>query len=164
VARDPLGPYHSADQARRVSPETGAEDVSYAAAFEVGRLLGAADGRLAQELMAWRREAYQEAARRSLAERVWNDVPVLATPPEEAVAEGLVAPLSLAMFARAGVGAGASADLTMARTVRAAPGLDPGRLAAAWNVRAGDADQLLRGAEPPVEPAPAAPEPEEDDR
>jgi hypothetical protein len=164
VARDPLGPYHSADQARRVSPETGAEDVSYAAAFEVGRLLGAADGRLAQDLMAWRREAYQEAARRSVAERVWNDVPVLATPPEEAVADGLVAPLSLAMFARAGVGAGTSADLTMARTVRSAPGLDPGRLAVAWNVSAGDAAQLLRGAEPTAGPAPAAPEPEEDDR
>jgi hypothetical protein len=164
VARDPLGPYHSADQARRISPETGAEDVSYAAAFEAGRLLGAADGRLAQELMAWRREAYQEAARRSLAEQVWSDVPVLGTPPEEAVAQGLVAPLSLAMFARAGAGVGTSADPTMARTVRSAPGLDPGRLAAAWNLSAGDADQLLRGAEPPVEPAPAAPEPEEDDR
>ncbi len=38
LTRDPLGPYHSADQARRVTPETGAEDISYAAAFEVGRL------------------------------------------------------------------------------------------------------------------------------
>src|SRR5207244_2349435 len=63
LTRDPLGPYHSADQARRVSPETGAEDVSYAAAFEVGRLLAAADARLAQELMRWRRGAYHQAAR-----------------------------------------------------------------------------------------------------
>jgi hypothetical protein len=164
VARDPLGPYHSADQARRVSPETGAEDISYAAAFEVGRLLGAADGRLAQDLMAWRREAYQEAGRRSVAEQVWSDVPVLATPQEDAVADGLVAPLSLAMFARAGAGAGTSADLTMARTVRSAPGLDPGRLAAAWNLSVGDAHQLLSGAEPTDGPAPAAPTPEENDR
>jgi len=63
LTRDPLGPYHSADQCRRVTPETGAEDVSYACAFEVGRLLAAADARLAQELMRWRREAYKQSAR-----------------------------------------------------------------------------------------------------
>ncbi len=62
LTRDPLT-YHSADQCRRVAPETGAEDVSYAAAFEVGRLLAAADARLAQELMRWRREAYRQSAR-----------------------------------------------------------------------------------------------------
>jgi hypothetical protein len=62
LTRDPLT-YHSADQCRRVSPETGAEDVSYAAAFEAGRLLAAADARLAQELMRWRREAYRQSAR-----------------------------------------------------------------------------------------------------
>lgn len=157
VTRDPLGPYHSADQARRVSPETGAEDVSYAAAFEVGRLLGAADGRLAQELMAWRREAYQEAARRSLVDRVWSDVPAVVTPPEQAVADGAVAPVSLTMFERAGAGAGTSADLTLAQTVRAAPGLDAARLAAAWNVSVDDAHRLLRGAEPPAEPQPEPP-------
>ena len=48
LTRDPLGPYHSADQCRRVIAETGAEDVSYAAAFEVGRQLAAADARLAR--------------------------------------------------------------------------------------------------------------------
>lgn len=63
LTRDTAGPYHSADQARRVSPETGVEDVSYAAAFEVGRLLAAADGRLAQELMRWRRTSYRLTAR-----------------------------------------------------------------------------------------------------
>ena len=63
LTRDPLGPYHSADQCRRVSPETGAEDVSYAAAFETGRQLAAADARLAQELMRWRRESYKQASR-----------------------------------------------------------------------------------------------------
>jgi hypothetical protein len=62
LTRDPLT-YHSADQCRRVAPETGAEDVSYAAAFEAGRLLAAADARLAQELMRWRREAYRQSAR-----------------------------------------------------------------------------------------------------
>ena len=63
LSRDTNGPYHCADQARRVAADTGAEDVSYAAAFEVGRLLAAADARLAQELMRWRRGAYRQASR-----------------------------------------------------------------------------------------------------
>ena len=63
LTRDPLGPYHSADQCRRGSVETGGEDISYAAAFECARLLAAADGRLAQELMRWRRESYKQASR-----------------------------------------------------------------------------------------------------
>jgi len=63
LTRDDKGPYHSADQCRRVTPETGAEDVTYACAFEVGRLLAAADPRLAQELMRWRREAFRQSAR-----------------------------------------------------------------------------------------------------
>src|SRR5262249_10575797 len=63
LTRDTLGPYHSADQARRVSVETGAEDISYAAAFEAGRLLAAADGRLAQELMRWRQDAFKQSVR-----------------------------------------------------------------------------------------------------
>lgn len=62
LTRDPLT-YHSADQCRRATPETGAEDISYAAAFEAGRLLAAADARLAQELMRWRRDAYRQSAR-----------------------------------------------------------------------------------------------------
>jgi hypothetical protein len=143
VARDPLGPYHSADQARRISPETGAEDVSYAAAFELGRLLGAADGRLAQELAAWRRDAYREAARRSVADQAWTEVAGMASTAEEGVADGMVAPVSLTMFSRAGAGAGSAADLTLAQTVRSAPGLRPQRLATAWNVAVDTAHQLL---------------------
>lgn len=65
LTRDPLGPYHSADQARRVVAETGAENISYASAFEVGRLLAAADARLAQELMRWRRGAYRSSSRQT---------------------------------------------------------------------------------------------------
>jgi hypothetical protein len=149
VVRDPLGPYHSGDQARRISPETGAEDVSYAAAFELGRLLGAADGRLAQELAAWRRDAYQEAARRSVADQVWADVTDIATSAADAVADGMVAPVSLTMFSRAGVGAGSAADLTLAQTVRSAPGLRPQSLATAWNVGVDTARQLL-AAPPPT--------------
>lgn len=74
LTRDPLGPYHSADQARRGSVETGGEDISYAAAFECGRLLAAADGRLAQELMRWRREAYKVSARTDALNLVAKDI------------------------------------------------------------------------------------------
>jgi hypothetical protein len=70
LTRDPLGPYHSADQARRVVAETGAENVSYASAFEVGRLLAAADGRLAQELMRWRRGAFRSSSRQTNIDRL----------------------------------------------------------------------------------------------
>jgi hypothetical protein len=147
VARDPLGPYHAADQALRVIPETGAVDVSYAAAFEAGRLLGAADGRLAQELMSWRREAYHAAARQSVAGTVWNDVPAIATAPAAAVATGMTGPVALTMVERAGSGAGQSADLTLAQAVSAAPGLRPRSLAAAWNLSPGDAERLLTAPE-----------------
>lgn len=65
LTRDALGPYHSADQARRVVAETGSENISYASAFEVGRLLAAADARLAQELMRWRRGSFRASSRDS---------------------------------------------------------------------------------------------------
>ena len=78
LTRDPLGPYHSADQARRVTPETGAEDVSYACAFEVGRLLASADPRLGQELMRWRREAYKQSSRADSVGRASADIGLLA--------------------------------------------------------------------------------------
>jgi hypothetical protein len=160
LPRDPLGPYHSADQARRISPETGTEDISYAAAFDLGRLLGAADGRLAQELMAWRREAYRQAARASVAAAVWTDVAALTSSPSDAVVTGMTAPVALTMFERAGAGAGGSADLTLARAVRSAPGLDPVRLAAAWNLPASLADRLLRDPDPEP-PDPTPPDPQE---
>lgn len=56
VAREANGPYHHADQARRVDPATGLENLGYAAAFEIGRLLALADPRFALELLHWRRD------------------------------------------------------------------------------------------------------------
>jgi hypothetical protein len=160
VDRDPNGPYHSADQARRISPETGAEDISYAGAFDLGRLLGAADGRLAQDLMGWRREAYRRSARQSVADMVWTDVPAIAATPREGVTDGMVAPVSLTMFERAGAGAGASADVNQVAVVRNAPGLVPQRLAAAWNLTPPQATRLLNNPVPDV--APPAPPPATD--
>jgi hypothetical protein len=165
AARDTIGPYHGADQARRVMPDTGADDISYSAAFELGRLLGAADGRLAQELMGWRREAYHAAARQSVAGTVWADVPAIATPPAAAVATGMTAPLALTMVERAGSGAGQAADLTLALAVRAAPGLNARSLAAAWNLDPAGAERLLTDPDPgspaprPAARNPAAPNP-----
>ena len=82
LTRDTNGPYHSADQARRVAPDVGAEDISYACAFEVGRLLAAADARLAQELMRWRRDAFQRALRIDTTRFVkeWVNIPELIDP------------------------------------------------------------------------------------
>jgi hypothetical protein len=156
TARDPLGPYHSADQAIRVSPDAGAQDISYAAAFELGRLLAAADPRLGQELMRWRREAYRESARSSVAATVWNDVPKIVADPPDALQNGMVAPVSVTVLERAGAGAGASADTTGLQAASSAPGLDPVRLAAAWRVTPEQAHSLLTGAPAGAAPGPAA--------
>lgn len=154
VERDPLGPYHSADQARRVSPETGMEDISYAAAFEVGRLLAAADPRLGQELMRWRREAYRESARGSVASSVWSVVPQIVSDPPDALRHGMVAPVSVTLLERAGTGAGEAADTTGLRAAGHAPGLNPALVARAWNVSPEQAQSLLAGQPPYVAPEP----------
>lgn len=57
VQRETAGPYHSADQARRLDPATGLESLGYAAAFEIGRLMALGDPRFALDLMQWRRRA-----------------------------------------------------------------------------------------------------------
>ena len=61
--RAPL-PFHVADQARRIS-EDGLEDLSEAAAFEVGRLLALSDQRFLALLHGWLRGTLVEASRRS---------------------------------------------------------------------------------------------------
>jgi hypothetical protein len=157
VDRDPLGPYHSADQARRVDPTTGTEDIGYAAAFEQGRLLAAADPRFGQELMRWRREAYRQAARSNVAASVWKTVPDVVVDPPDALRLGMVAPVSVTVLERAGAGAGTPTDATGRKAVDGAPGLDAGRLAQAWRVPPDQAAQLLAGARmAPPTPVPPA--------
>lgn len=51
---------HHADEAMVVDPITGLEHLGYAAAFEVGRLLGSSDEFLAVGLMKWRRGDYDD--------------------------------------------------------------------------------------------------------
>lgn len=130
VTRDPEGPYHSADQCRRISPETGLEDVSYSAAFEVGRLLATSDARLAQELMRWRRTAYERArrrlARQGLAENLdLADLRDLDIP---------LAPLLGAHLAERFVHEIPRIDRFETALVAGAPGIDPGELTRVWEL------------------------------
>lgn len=143
VTRDPEGPYHSADQCRRISPETGLEDVSYSAAFEVGRLLATSDARLAQELMRWRRTAYQRARRRLV---------------RRGLAEGLdladlldldfpLTPLLGAHLAERLVHEIPRIDRFETAMVAGAPGLDPAELTRVWDLPdVADGRDLLGGA------------------
>jgi hypothetical protein len=55
VTRSTEGPFHTSDQARRIDPETGLENLGYSAAFEIGRLLALGDPRFALDLLRWRR-------------------------------------------------------------------------------------------------------------
>jgi hypothetical protein len=48
-------PYHYSDHAMQYDPETGMFDMSYAAAWQVGRLLALSDGPFAKSLLDWRR-------------------------------------------------------------------------------------------------------------
>jgi hypothetical protein len=136
VTRDPRGPYHSADQARRLSPETGMEDVSYAAAFDAGRLLAASDARLAQELMRWRQTDYRDSVLGSLNDFIRARFPSLATGfPAEAVAAHLTGRWLDPHVALV--------DPYEMNLVANAPGLAPARLGAAWGIPQDEAAQLL---------------------
>jgi hypothetical protein len=146
LTRDALGPYHAADQARRATPETGAEDVSYAAAFEVGRLLAAADARFAQSIMQWRRESYKQSARASTI-AAFGARMTLALP--ATLAETLhtpIAPIAATAAATAVVASNPPiADAYGQTVVGGAVGLNPVNAAAAWNVSAVQATTLLGG-------------------
>jgi hypothetical protein len=62
-------PYQAADQARRIA-EDRREDLSEAAAFEIGRLLALADPRFVAELQAWRRSGYLVNRARSVLDHI----------------------------------------------------------------------------------------------
>lgn len=132
LSRDPNGPYHCADQARRVAADTGAEDVSYAAAFEVGRLLAAADARLAQELMRWRRGAYRQSARSDSVAVIGQQMTLIQAIDLQLPLAALIAASAVARLARGariladpfGLAAIERSPLLRAETVREALGLE----------------------------------------
>jgi hypothetical protein len=132
------------------------EDVSYAAAFEVGRLLAASDARLAQELMRWRRVDYRRSLEGSLGLALADRFPglgELATERLPRVAAELVQRWIRPEVPRI--------DPLELDTVRAAPGLAPERLAEAWAIPPERAsamlDRDLAVLRAPVERADAAP-------
>ncbi|NTW40797.1 MAG: hypothetical protein HGA44_13095 [Cellulomonadaceae bacterium] len=142
LTRDPLGPYHSADQARRVVAETGAENISYASAFEVGRLLAAADARLAQELMRWRRGSYRSAARQTSIALLSNAMRLVAiTDPRDPVALRY----SVDVLSKITAGIAPPTDRLGMDRVLASPLLQPERVAKAFALESIDDARILLG-------------------
>lgn len=149
LTRDAKGPYHCADQARRVTPESGAEDISYAAAFEAGRLLAAADPRMAKALLRWRRESFKQSARASTIAAA--DARAALNLPAT-LAETLHTPIApRAAVTASSLVAGAKLPLGdpygLAITAGAA-GLDPAQLAAAWNLPSAEVASAILGGDP----------------
>lgn len=144
LTRDTLT-YHSADQCRRVTPETGAEDISYAAAFECGRLLAAADPRLGQELMRWRREPYRQSVRTDSLIAIQAAIPLNqaleihkpVVPVVAANAAGSIVSSVTKVGDKYGIGA-----------VSRAPGLDPAQLQQAWQLSSVSHATAILGGEP----------------
>src|SRR5262249_38394456 len=58
---------HASDQARRVGPD-GRENLSLAAAFEIGRLLALAEPRVVAALLNWRKQELEQARQDALIE------------------------------------------------------------------------------------------------
>jgi hypothetical protein len=144
LTRDALGPYHSADQARRVVAETGAENISYAAAFEVGRLLAAADARLAQELMRWRRGSFRSSARQSA-------INLLQVAMRLNLIENPLDPVALRysvdVLEKVTRGIAPSTDRFGVEALLASPLLEPERVAKAFALRSVDDAVRLLGAD-----------------
>jgi hypothetical protein len=131
LTRDPLGPYHSADQARIATPETGGEDVSYAAAFEAGRLLAAADARLAQDLMRWRRTAYSASTFNDSLQAIQVKLPTL----QPLDIHAPVAPLLMESAAEKVVAsAGTLVDSYRMQIAARTPGMNPELVRQAFNL------------------------------
>jgi IPT/TIG domain len=130
LTRDPLGPYHSADQCLRANPETGGKDISYAAAFEVGRLLAASDKTLATALAQWRRDAYSQSSR---ADTLGRAVTALGIQPIDLHAPA-VPFLASGAATLAAQGAGPIADPFGLDKVQTAIGFNPAAVQTAFNL------------------------------
>jgi hypothetical protein len=144
LSRDLNGPYHGADQARRIAADTGAEDVSYACAFEVGRLLAAADARLGQELMRWRSGAYTESSRKAVISTVSSRMTLLVPAPQLAPLANVYAASALARVAR---GAGPLGDPYSLSVIEASPLMRPDVIQQAFGLATPREASLLLGRE-----------------
>ena len=145
LTRDPLGPYHSADQCRRGSIETGGEDISYAAAFECARLLASADGRLAQELMRWRREGYKVSARADSLNLVAKSMSLI----QAADVHQPFAPMLAVSAIQSMVNPVLPvADPYHIHIAEQSPGMNPAMLQQAWNLPTQDHAVAILGGDP----------------
>ena len=158
LTRDTLGPYHSADQCRRVTPETGAEDISYAAAFEIGRLLAAADQRLAVELARWRRGRLRPlgAAATSSPCSTARCRRVLLDDLRAYLDLAIVPVVSSSLIRAVTAGIGPVADRYGIDVVKDAPGLDPGLVQVAWRLPSLDVSRGVLGVDSTPVGAPGA--------
>ncbi len=107
---------HHADQLRRVTPD-GQEDLGYAAAFEIGRLLALSQPGVAGALARWRAEAYGAARVEQVVAEAMGSVPA-------PVAQGLGAsdPLTDPALATRPRTLGARASRTLIGLLGADPG------------------------------------------
>lgn len=122
AAARPDGRYplaHHADQLRRVTPD-GQEDLSYAAAFEIGRLLALSRPSVVAALNRWRRQRFAAATAGAVAARITAAAP-----------KGLRELLEMPDPRLDAVGQlrGAGAGRRFARGLLAALGDDPAQLA-----------------------------------
>jgi hypothetical protein len=69
---------HTSDQLRRMVPD-GREDLSYAAAFEIGRLLALSQVSVVAALMRWRREQFGAQRAREIAEAALSNLQIVAS-------------------------------------------------------------------------------------
>jgi hypothetical protein len=84
----PLPVAHASDQLRRVTPD-GREDLTYAAAFEIGRLLALSQPSVVAALMRWRAEQFGAARAAELAAQTVAGTSLLGGPPAVAGVAGL---------------------------------------------------------------------------
>ncbi|MBP2232601.1 hypothetical protein J2847_005932 [Azospirillum agricola] len=109
---DELGPYFYSDRAIRYDPETALFDVSYACAWQIGRLLALSDSPFARQLYEWRRQGQRAALTRQGMAALAAALPAAAasaglpTEPGEGDAALLAAHALAAGFARAHEGDG----------------------------------------------------------
>jgi hypothetical protein len=149
LTRDTLGPYHCADQCRRATPEAGVEDVSYAAAFEIGRLLAASDARLAQELMRWRRESYKQAARLDVLNAIQQEIAVqLPGTIEEKLATAAAPYVAVAATGALVKGSGPIADQYGIQVAQKTVGFNPQVMQAAWGLSSQAEAEAIMGGDP----------------
>jgi hypothetical protein len=106
---------HSSDQALRIGPD-GRENLSLAAAFEIGRLLALAEPSVVAALLNWRKQGFEQARQTALL----NAEPLLATFGTADVMAGFAARAGLQQL----VGLGAQ---DAARLGPVVPPVDPGR-------------------------------------